>query len=309
MYLESETDIPKIRVESKHDVTFVKGEFENLLLKCMENNTTIKDSSITTEAQAALKKILSEELLQWSDKVWDDVGSNMLINGLKYEQVFGYSQKEAGSGKRRNMSDSINHRRFQSCDIEPLDENLQTEVKQLQMQADQLLLNVTKMRKETFVELETDIEKSLEQIEWIVDMGEYTTRSPNEMNHSTKKQVSDTNYQSSSLNDNVKDGEIHFDIDGDKARISEQYYKALQKIENSSALISPSLNELGKLDSNIELLINNASKNNTQESNNIFSDMNSNDYNLLSHFNIEETSKNPNYLKKKSLKSFEAILK
>ncbi|PVV01923.1 hypothetical protein BB560_003640 [Smittium megazygosporum] len=242
----SETDIPKINLESKQDVEFVKSEFEKLLLKCMENNSSIKGSSIPIEAQDALRKVLSEQLLKWSDQLWSDIGPNLLINGLAFENFFDFSNKSKSDKKKSSIvSTTARMNKLAKTNIEPFDEKLQSKVKQLQSQVDQLLLQATDMKKNIYSGLQDDITNELSWIENISD-NKHANDNSSAIHSNTLSSTSD-------LDNSYHDPSSAF-TNHEISRLNKGFNSITHKLHTSNASLTKNIQMLETLKSDINLL-------------------------------------------------------
>ncbi|KAJ2448642.1 hypothetical protein EV183_005335 [Coemansia sp. RSA 2336] len=124
-------DIPKIQLESKEDVHFLQAQFTTFLEKTLENNATLRDSQMTAEQRREAEELIKDRLLKWTNDMWELAGHSITVNG------FGYH--EAMKEKSR---------------IEPLNEQLKSEVEQLQEEADSLLLSVSSKRRTVPAQIE-----------------------------------------------------------------------------------------------------------------------------------------------------------
>ncbi|KAJ1665526.1 hypothetical protein EV178_003168 [Coemansia sp. RSA 1646] len=118
------SDLPKIQLESKEDVQFLQHQFSDFLRKTISNNTTLRDASLSDEQQKEAEALVLSKLEEWTKNIWAMAGTSMAVNGFSYD--------EAMQEKSR---------------IEPLDEQLRTEVQSLREEADELLLSVTQKRR------------------------------------------------------------------------------------------------------------------------------------------------------------------
>ncbi|KAJ2850318.1 hypothetical protein IWW36_002004 [Coemansia brasiliensis] len=127
----SNGDIPKIQLESKEDVHFLQAQFTTFLEKTLENNATLRDSQMTAEQRREAEDLIKDRLLKWTNDMWELAGHSITVNGFRYH--------EAMKEKSR---------------IEPLNEQLKSEVEQLQEEADSLLLSVSGKRRTVPAQIE-----------------------------------------------------------------------------------------------------------------------------------------------------------
>ncbi|KAJ2548050.1 hypothetical protein EV175_004980 [Coemansia sp. RSA 1933] len=118
------SDLPKIQLESKEDVEFLQHQFHEFLQKTVANNTTLRDTTLSDEQRQEAEALVLSKLEEWTKSIWTMAGTSMAINGLPFD--------EAMQEKSR---------------IEPLDEELRTQVQGLREEADELLLSVTQKRR------------------------------------------------------------------------------------------------------------------------------------------------------------------
>ncbi|KAJ2661962.1 hypothetical protein IW148_003169 [Coemansia sp. RSA 1199] len=123
-YSTNSGDIPKIQLESKEDVLFLERQFSDFLLGTLKNNSTLRNSSMTSAQRQEAESLVLDKLQMWTKDIWAMAGHSMSVNG------FGYA--EAMQEKSR---------------IDPLDEALKSEVEALREEADALLLSVTNKRR------------------------------------------------------------------------------------------------------------------------------------------------------------------
>ncbi|KAJ1677800.1 hypothetical protein EV182_005409, partial [Spiromyces aspiralis] len=132
--MEREPDLPRIQIESKDDVAFLQGQVRKSLKEALVRNPTfralalrVKNNEATEEEVRGLKEMaqeVEEYIEAWSNELWRLAGPNISINGMPYEEVM----------KERDQ-------------YEPLDEKLKEQVKDLEAEADELLLRVTEHRR------------------------------------------------------------------------------------------------------------------------------------------------------------------
>ncbi|KAJ2724852.1 hypothetical protein GGI07_001705 [Coemansia sp. Benny D115] len=127
----SNTDIPKIQLESKEDAHFLQAQLTDYLTRSLDSNTALRDGPFTAEQRAEARQLVLDRLNKWTSEIWDMAGQSISINGFSFD--------EAMQEKSR---------------IEPLDEGLKSEVQGLREEADALLLSVTEKRRTVPMQIE-----------------------------------------------------------------------------------------------------------------------------------------------------------
>ncbi|KAI8320983.1 hypothetical protein GQ54DRAFT_198064 [Martensiomyces pterosporus] len=131
-------DIPKIQLESREDVQFLKSQFSDFLEKTMSTNAALRDAPLTDEQRKEASALVLSRLQQWSEGIWCAAGQSIAVNGFPYEEAMAEKSK-----------------------IEPLDESLKSEVEALREEADSLLLSVTAKRRTVPSQIETLVSDSV----------------------------------------------------------------------------------------------------------------------------------------------------
>ncbi|PVU99518.1 hypothetical protein BB559_000031 [Furculomyces boomerangus] len=232
MNFEPEKDVPKIKIESKQDVLYIKNEFDSLLQKCLESSTTIGNSGLDEKTQNALKHILLQDLGKYSEEVWSDASCNILVNGMDCQEVM-FSRHSDGIGRKLDKLQKYGLSEPSKDDYEPLDESLNEEVRNLKAKADELLIRVTEKRRENYGVIEQAIKDELEKVCLVATK---ETSSPDlDMSEETAK----TN---------------PYKISGNADLLSEKIDSIIHKLSLANNEIQNQYNLVNKLESDLSLL-------------------------------------------------------
>ncbi|OLY80140.1 hypothetical protein AYI68_g5767 [Smittium mucronatum] len=212
--MSTEADIPKIRLDSREDVQFVK------------------------------------------DQVWQQVGSNCLVNGLPYEEVILDLENDNSVSKHGRP---IGIAKTNSGEFEPFDEKLDKEVLELTEQADQLLLRIAQKRRQGLVGEETAITGKLSKMRKILDSGERLEVSSgvdeNISKASPGPETRDTSNSAQENSGHNGDEKIIKSV----LELSQDYTEIKEKIEFLSASVPAATEGLEKALDNINI-VNDAAK-------------------------------------------------
>ncbi|KAJ1967326.1 hypothetical protein H4R35_006739, partial [Dimargaris xerosporica] len=88
-------DIPKVQVETREDVLFLKSEFRKSVRQCLDSNRQLqrcREQSGAEEADAQrhyaqLAGDIDVLITQWVDNIFLLAGPNIQVNGLEYDQA------------------------------------------------------------------------------------------------------------------------------------------------------------------------------------------------------------------------------
>ncbi|KAJ1913379.1 hypothetical protein H4219_005239 [Mycoemilia scoparia] len=132
--MDQDSDIPRIQIEGREDVLFLQNQVRQALKEALLQNeefrttfSRIKSPNASEEEKKSLNataKELEEFINAWSSQLWKLAGPNININGMQYEEAM----------KQQDM-------------YEQFDEHLRDQVKNLENEADNLLLRITEQRK------------------------------------------------------------------------------------------------------------------------------------------------------------------
>ncbi|OMJ07984.1 hypothetical protein AYI70_g11846 [Smittium culicis] len=250
--MSAESDMPKIRLDSKEDFHFVKSNFSSLIEKCLESSSTIQNLKLEDSVKESLKTVLLKELFKWSDEVWKNVGSNSLVNGLPFEQAILDYQV---------FSDSTRSKigvKTPADEFEPHDDKLAKEVADLQAEADNLLLKIAKKRKRNFYNENSDPLNKLKQIKSIIEPHSQSTNDP--LNQDSQKldsadnQYSSTNSMSDLINVNASHNTHKNSLQSTK--LSKDFKDICNKLNFVSNSLQLSYNELETVKNDLSIVKN-----------------------------------------------------
>ncbi|KAJ1985025.1 hypothetical protein H4R34_000282 [Dimargaris verticillata] len=140
-------DIPKVQVEAREDVLFLKSEFRKSVHQCLDSNRHLQrcreqSADKETDAQQHYTQLTGDIdtlISQWVDNIFQLAGPNIQVNGLEYNQAM-----------RPNVV------------MDDYDESLHQETQQLQAEVEALTILVAEQRKTIPDMLETAVARQLE---------------------------------------------------------------------------------------------------------------------------------------------------
>ncbi|KAK9761483.1 hypothetical protein K7432_013597 [Basidiobolus ranarum] len=115
-------DIPKIQVDSKEDVKYLKNEFTQASQKSFKSNEKLflKGKKKNVDLEERVQSLVN----RWIEQVFKLAGNSLSVNGMEYKDAMTTAEE-----------------------IEPFDENLQQEVLNLQLTTEELTMRVVERRK------------------------------------------------------------------------------------------------------------------------------------------------------------------
>ncbi|KAI8873345.1 hypothetical protein GQ42DRAFT_160600 [Ramicandelaber brevisporus] len=160
-------DVSKIRLDSVEDLEYLRKGFDDYV-----RNVVIPDvfarrdpnQALPGGAQAEIQlgTVVEAATQAWSEQVWKLVSQNILINGLDIANATSSESSAAAgaAGAAASGNGSQAMKESECSDIaqlkgmEPFDEKLDAEVRQLQQEADEMMLRLTELRKRTPAQIE-----------------------------------------------------------------------------------------------------------------------------------------------------------
>ncbi|OMJ29364.1 hypothetical protein AYI69_g1139 [Smittium culicis] len=242
--MSAESDMPKIRLDSKEDFHFVKSNFSSLIEKCLESSSTIQNLKLEDSVKESLKT--------WSDEVWKNVGSNSLINGLPFEQaILDYQVFSNSTRSKLGLKTPAD-------EFEPHDDKLAKEVADLQAEADNLLLKISKKRKRNFYNENTDPLNKLLQIKTIIEPQTHSTndsaKQDSQKIDSANNHYSSINSASDIFNSNASHNTHNNSLQSTK--LSKDFKDICNKLNFVSNSLQPTYNELESVKKDLSIVKN-----------------------------------------------------